>query len=139
MQTILSDHNCEGQAEAIFTVLRYQGYAALLSLNLLFFSDVELDISADDEEVWWLCQEKEYLLLTGNRSAADGSKSLEFTIRRLLHPNSLPVITIANLRRINADQAYCELCAEQLAEIILDLDKVRGVPRLYIPGHAVGR
>lgn len=110
-----------------------------MSINLLFFPDVGLDISADDEIVWQLCQEKGYILLTGNRTATDGAKSLEFTIRRLLQPHSLPIITIANLRRINGDRLYCERCAEQLAEILFELDKVRGVPRLYIPGHAVGR
>ncbi|MFN8488485.1 MAG: hypothetical protein U0350_12875 [Caldilineaceae bacterium] len=136
MPIILSDHNCEGQAEAIFTVLRYQGYAELLSINLLLFSDVGLRISADDEVVWRLCQEKGYLLLTGNRTATDGAKSLELTVRRLLREDSLPIITIANLRRINSDLAYCQLCAERLADIIFDLDRVRGVPRLYIPGYA---
>lgn len=75
MQIVLSDHNCEGQAKAIFHVLRYQGYASLLSLNLLFFPDVGLNISADDEVVWHLCQEKGYLLLTGNLQR-HGVKSL---------------------------------------------------------------
>ncbi len=115
MQIVLSDHNCEGHAEAIFDVLRYQGYASLLSLNLLFFPDVGLHVRADDEVVWRLCQEKGYLLVTGNRTASDGAKSLEFTIRRLLRHDSLPVITIGNLRRVMADRSYCELCAEQLA------------------------
>lgn len=139
MQIILSDHNCEGQAEAIFDVLRYQGYTELLSIDLLFFPDVGLDVSADDEIVWRLCQEKGYLLITGNRTASDGARSLEFTIRRLLREDSLPVITIANLRRINSDLAYCQFCAEKLADIIFDLDRVRGVPRVYIPGHAIRR
>lgn len=139
MQVILSDHNCEGQAETLFNTLRYQGYATLLSINLLFFHDVGLDIRASDEVVWQLCQDKGYLLLTGNRTASDGSGSLEYVIRRLLRPTSLPVITLANLRRIHVDRAYCELCAEELAELIFDLNRVRGTPRLYIPGHALNR
>jgi hypothetical protein len=139
MAVILSDHNCVGQAKAIFDVLRYQGYAALLSLELLFFRDVGLDLSAEDAIVWQLCQKQGYLLLTGNRTASDGFRSLEYTIRRLLTEDSLPVITIGNLRRVNADVEYCRRCAEQLADIIFDLDAVRGVPRLYIPGHAVRR
>ncbi len=44
MQFILSDHNCEGQAKAILHVLRYQGYASLLSIDLLFFHDVGVTI-----------------------------------------------------------------------------------------------
>lgn len=29
MQTVLSDHNCEGQAEAIFQALQHQGFFAV--------------------------------------------------------------------------------------------------------------
>lgn len=41
--------------------------------------------------------------------------------------------------RVMVDSAYCWRCAENLAEIVLDLDRVRGTPRLFIPRHAVAR
>lgn len=139
MQYILSDHNCEGQAEAIFDALRHRGFFPLVPMTLIQFRDIGLDNRTSDREVWQFCQENGYLLLTGNRTTSDGAKSLENVIDQYLKEDSLPVITIGNLGRIKADPTYCWRCAENLVEIVLDLDKVRGTPRLYIPGHAVQR
>ena len=134
MQVILSDHNCEGQASAIFDTLLYDGtWLKLVPMQLKWFQQIGLRVKAKDEEVWQLCQEHGYLLLTGNRTADDKEKSLEFTIQRLVTPNSLPVLTIGNLKRVSADPAYCKACAERLAEIVDELHKYRGVTRLYLP------
>jgi hypothetical protein len=134
MQVILSDHNCEGQARAIFDILEHDGvWLQLVPMKLKWFYQVNLSIKADDEAVWQFCQEQGYLLLTGNRRTDDGEKSLEYVVRRLLTPLSLPVLTIGNLRRVDADPNYCRACAEKLAVIVEDLDKYRGVTRLYLP------
>lgn len=83
--------------------------------------------------MWRFCQDNGYLLLTGNRTAKDGQRSLEFTVRRLVTDTSLPVITIGDLDRILVDRGYCERCAEQLAEIVMDLEeRYLGVTRLYL-------
>lgn len=134
MQVILSDHNCEGQAESLFNVLRYDGsWLELVPMDLLWFHQVGLSENAKDEIVWRLCQERGYLLLTGNRTADDGKNSLEMSVRRLISSNSLPVLTISNLRRVNTDPWYCKACAERLAEIVDELDRYRGITRLYLP------
>ncbi len=134
MQVILSDHNCEGHAKAIFTILLYDSaWLQLVPMQLQWFRDIKLSTKAKDEEVWQLCQDRGYLLLTGNRTASDKNKSLEFAIRRLVTPDSLPVLTIGNLQRVLADPAYCRACAERLAEIVDELHKYRGVTRLFIP------
>lgn len=134
MQTILSDHNCEGHAEAIFNILRYDGlWLELVPMELIWFHQADLSDQANDEIVWRLCQERGYLLLTGNRTTKDGNKSLEMSVRRLVTPDSLPVLTIGNLQRVLADPAYCRACAERLAEIVDELHKYRGVTRLFIP------
>lgn len=134
MQIILSDHNCEGQAKAIVNVLRYDGtWLDLSPIKLIWFRDIDLPISAKDETVWRLCQERRYLLLTGNRTNEDKEKSLEFAIRTLLTSTSLPVITIGNLKRVIPDHVYREQCAERLAEIVYDLEDFRGVMRIFIP------
>ncbi len=134
MQIVLSDHNCEGQAKAIYDVLRYDGtWLELSPIKLFLFDDVDLPISADDEQVWQLCQDRQYLLLTGNRTNKDQEKSLESTIRRFFTPNSLPVITIGNLKRVIPNQVYRTRCAERLAEIVYDLDNFRGTMRIFIP------
>lgn len=134
MQIILSDHNCEGQAEAIFENLRFdKTWLELAPMELMWFKQVGLSDKVEDEEVWRLCQERNILLLTGNRRSVDKERSLEYTIRRLITPDSLPVITIGTLKRVIPDLVYCQRCAERLAEIGYDLETLRGVMRIFIP------
>ncbi len=134
MQVLLSDHNCEGYIQAIFDVLVHDDvWLELVPMKLVWFRDVNLSIKEDDETVWRFCQENNYLLLTGNRSTRDGEKSLELSIRRLVTPTSLPVLTIGNLKRVKADPVYRNQCAESLADIVDNLDNYRGVMRLYLP------
>ena len=134
MQVLLSDHNCEGQARAIFDVLSYRGvWLELAPMELSWFRDVGLSATANDEVVWRFCQEHRYLLLTGNRRTDDLEKSLESVIRRLSMPDSLPVLTIGNLKRVTADLGYRERCAERLTEIVFGLDRYWGSGRLYLP------
>lgn len=133
MQIILSDHNCEGQARDIFKVLEYDGdWLKLVPMELKWFRDVELSDRASDKTVWQFCQKNGYILLTGNRSTKDGSKSLELTIRHLVTPDSLPVLTISNLKRINSDPVYRKRCAEQMAEIVDEIERYRGTMRLFL-------
>jgi hypothetical protein len=134
MQVVLSDHNCAGQAQALFQTLEHQGYLNLVPMQLRLFADVGLAEDADDETVWRLCQKNGYLLLTGNRKATDGDRSLEMVIRRLVTAESLPVVTISSLRRVLSDPAYCHACALRLAEIALDLADYQGLHRIYLPG-----
>ncbi len=134
MQIVLADHNCEGQAEAIFNVLRYdKTWLELVPMSLYWFHQVGLSTKASDQTVWQLCQARGYLLLTGNRTTKDKEKSLEFSIRRLLTPYSLPVLTLGNLKRVSADPNYCRACAERLVEIVDELHRYRGIIRLYLP------
>jgi len=134
MQVILSDHNCEGQARAIFDALMYDGtWLQLVPMELKWFQQIGLPVKTKDEEVWQFCQDRGYILLTGNRTAKDKEKSLELSVRRLITPDSLPVLTIGNLERVLADPTYCRACAERLAEIVDELHKYRGVTRLYLP------
>ncbi len=133
MQIILSDHNCEGQAQRIIFALNRIGLAVVVPIRLALFSDVGLPFNAGDETVWQLCQQENYLLLTGNRRTVDGEQSLELTLRRLYAPSILPVLTISNPNRILYDRDYCDRCAERLAEVVLDLATLRGTTRLYIP------
>jgi hypothetical protein len=136
MQIILSDHNCEGHSEAIFMALRREDWLDMIPIELKWFEDVGLSPKAPDETVWRFCQQDGYLLLTGNRTANDRHKSLEFTIRRLVTPESLPVLTIGNLGAVLGDPDYCLRCAVRLLEIVLDLENLRGITRLFLPGQA---
>ncbi len=133
MQVILSDHNCVGHAEAIFNAIKRLGFLDIAPMVLLRFEQVGLAIDADDEVVWQMCQENGWILLTGNRTRKDGEQSLEAVIRRLLQPDSLPVITIGDLNRVLIDRRYCARCATRLTEIVFDLqERYLGVMRLYL-------
>jgi len=68
MQTVLSDHNCEGQAEAIFQALQHQGFLPFLPMQLLLFTHVRLHIRSGDREVWQFCQDNGHLLLNFGRN-----------------------------------------------------------------------
>jgi hypothetical protein len=131
---ILCDKNCEGHATAIQHALIRKGYVDLLNIEFAVFEDVGLHKKARDEEVWTFCQNQGYLLLTGNRTTTDGDESLEVVTQRLLTENSLPVLTIGDLDRVLKDREYCDLCAETIATIILDLERrYLGTPRIFIP------
>lgn len=134
MQIVLSDHNCEGQARAIFWVLAHHGYLDLVPMELRLFADVGLAKDTNDEDVWRFCQYNDLLLLTGNRKTTDGLHSLEMVIRRDATPGSLPAITISSLRRVLNETDYRDRCAQRLAEIVFDIDNYRGLYRVYIPG-----
>jgi hypothetical protein len=45
----------------------------------------------------------------------------------------LPVITLADSRRIYKDRAYAQHTAEALLEYLIDIESLRGTGRLYIP------
>lgn len=72
------------------------------------------------------------MLLTNNRNA-DGLESLEVAIRENLTFNSLPVFTIANVRRLVTSKEYAKRVAERLYEYLLRIDELRGIGRLYMP------
>ena len=135
MVIVLSDHNCLGQARQLFLVVNQPEYAEI-EVELKSFDDVGLPKEADDETVWKFCQDNGVLLLTGNRSGADGEMSLEAVVRHHYTPEILPVLTISNLKRVIPDKDYCERCALKLLEFVIDMvdeDKYLGVTRLYLP------
>lgn len=129
---ILSDENCIGQVEELFDEFDRLGYVELLEVELVPWEKTELTKGIDDEAIWYFCQQNNYLLITGNRTGNDGERSLEYVIRRLITPTSLPVLTIGNLKRIAVDRRYRIACAQRLADIVFELEIYRGVTRLYL-------
>lgn len=71
------------------------------------------------------------ILLTANRNM-EGEDSLEQVLRKENALNSLPVITIGNVERLG-EPDYHNRCVDRILEIILDIENVIGVGRLYIP------
>ena len=99
---------------------------------MLYFESFELPTTAPDAAVWQACQERQLILVTGNRNA-DAPDSLEVTRRAWNDPSCLPVITIASPRRLIESKAYAVRAVERLLDYLMDLDRYRGAGRLYIP------
>ena len=119
------------QGILLWATMGNEGWLKLLDIPMLTFDDVGLPTDSNDRDVWRFAQDKQLILLTGNRNR-DGADSLEQIIRNENTPNSLPVITIGIVDRLE-ERAYREQCAERLVEIVLSIENYLGVGRIYIP------
>jgi hypothetical protein len=128
---ILADHNLEGQAILLWGTLAAEGWLNLLSLRLVTLQDVSLPLDISDRELWRVAQMQQMILLTSNRRMA-GEDSLEQTIREESTTASWPVLTIANVDRLD-ERAYRERCASRLVEVMIDIENYRGAGRIFIP------
>ena len=122
---ILLDHHMKKQGILLWATMGNEGWLKLLDIPMLTFDDVGLPIDSNDREVWRFSQTKQLILLTGNRNK-DGAEPLEQTIRDENTPNSLPVITVEIVDRLE-ESAYREQCAERLVEIILNIENYLGI------------
>jgi hypothetical protein len=135
MIQVMCDQDVLGLAQAVLARCRQPDWKPVwdeLGIEVITFADLRLDVDAADAEIWIACQTNQIVLLTGNRNA-EGPDSLEVTIRKRNAPDSLPVFTFADLRRLKHDRAYQELVAERLLEKLIDLDALRGTGRIYLP------
>jgi hypothetical protein len=96
------------------------------------FADVGLRPDSPDTDVWRLCQTEGLLLVTANRNHR-GPDSLEAIIRAENTSDSLPVVTIGDQQALLVDKDYVERVAVRILEIAWDVEKLRGVGRLYAP------
>ena len=83
-------------------------------------------------EIWQCCQAQDLILITDNRND-DSPTSLEATIRRFGTPSSLPVFTIADLRKFREDRDYAERVVASFYDYLQRIDEIRGTGRLYLP------
>lgn len=127
----LIDHNLIGEIDLLTGALLATGWLTLVEIQLVTFAEVELPYDLDDHSLWRFVQMRGMILLTENRNM-DGPDSLEETMRRECEPTFLPVVTISSRRRLG-DVHYRRHCAERLIEIVIDLERYRGVSRVYIP------
>jgi hypothetical protein len=135
MLAIVSDNDVRGHVSRLVAIAQGQPWAEFwheLECALWTFEDLGLPSGASDAAMWRACQEKRVLLVTGNRNA-EGPDSLESTIRQNNRPDCLPVLTLADPRRILHDRDYAELVVERLFRILIDLQQVLGTGRLFLP------
>jgi predicted nuclease of predicted toxin-antitoxin system len=127
----LIDHNLKGQAVLIWGIIAAEGWLDLVSIRFITFEEVGMPIDSSDCAVWQFAQDNQMILITANRNMK-GTDSLEQTIREENTADSLPIVTIGNLDRLD-ERNYRERCAARLIEIVLDIENYMGVGRLFIP------
>jgi hypothetical protein len=131
---ILTDNDVIGAVRAFRRILESPEWAnltATLELQFIDLKDVELPTDAPDGAVWQSSQEVGALLITGNRSSGEGS--LDRTITEQAGPESLPVLTIGDPRRVIRDPVYTRECALSLLDFVERIETLRGTGRLFIP------
>jgi hypothetical protein len=131
---ILTDNDVIGAVRAFRRILEspeWVALAAALELQFIELKDVELPTDALDGAVWQRSQDVGALLITGNRSS--GAGSLDQTIAEQAGPESLPVLTIGDPRRVMRDPVYARECALSLLDFVERIETLRGTGRLFIP------
>jgi len=132
---ILADVNTRGPVEDLVREMQGANWLEFwihLGLTLFHFEDLGLRQDATDLEIWQKCQENQLILITDNRNK-NSPDSLEATIQQYNMPGSLPVFTIADLRKFRKSRAYAQRVLEKLYEFLLDIERLRGTGRLYLP------
>jgi hypothetical protein len=131
VNTILVDHDIEGQVLTLWGALAAEGWLEICPLRLVTFVQIGLPVDSSDRIVWQFAQAHGLMLLTHNRNMKD-EHSLEQTIREENTPASLPVLTIGRVERLR-ERAYRKRCVVRLVEISLDIEQYLGAGRLFIP------
>jgi len=103
-----------------------------LAVSIYTFADVGLAGNTSDAVIWRLCQQRELVLITGNRNK-EGPDSLEATLQNENVADSLPVFTVADSERVRHSREYAERVATRALEYLMEIDRVRGTGRLYLP------
>jgi predicted nuclease of predicted toxin-antitoxin system len=132
---ILADVHMTSDVEGLVAAMQREPWTEFweyLGLVLYRFEDVGLTPTSTDLEIWQRCQAEELILITNNRNE-DSADSMETAIHTLNTPISLPVFTIGNLPRFQKSRAYAERVLKTLMDYLLDIDRVRGAGRLYLP------
>jgi hypothetical protein len=132
---MLADINIQGHVELLRHVWEspyWQDVWNDLATPVLTFADVGLPADASDALIWQFCQQQQLILITANRND-EGPDSLEATIRTYNSPDSLPVLTLADPDQLRQSKAYTGRVAERIMEYLIDLDKIHGTGRLYVP------
>ncbi len=131
----MADNDVTGQFEAILHVGQGEDWRQVwesLGLLVLTFENIGLPRTAPDLTVWQTCQDLQIALLTANRRSRE-PESLEATIRSRNQATSLPVFTISDAGRVFKDGGYATRVAVRFLQYLMDIDKVRGTGRLYLP------
>ena len=134
MIVLLADADVNGQIVRLVQRMQKEpwiGFWNDLQMSSVSFADVGLDPADSDAVVWRRCQEKRLILLTSNRND-DGTDSLQNTIQTCNTPQSLPVFTISDAKRVPKDRDYAAEVIWSLFEYSFDLDDLLSARGVFI-------
>lgn len=135
MPTIMADHDVEGHLQHLIRLWSSEEWNELwraLACHIETFQRLGIPLTMPDAEIWRLCQQRQIVLLTGNRNA-EGDDSLEATIRREGGDDCLPVLTISDPDRLLRDRQYADRVAERAIDYLQSIEGLRGTGRLFVP------
>ena len=142
MQGVIADADFLGHFERLLAVVQSEEwlpYWDSLRLQVFDFAALGLKHDTRDRIVWNRCQERDLVLITGNRND-DGPDSLESTIREAISL-SLPVFTVGDAQRVLEDASYARAVAVDLLDYLFTLrerpERLLGIGRIYLPKNAV--
>jgi Domain of unknown function (DUF5615) len=133
--TILLDENLEGYAAYLTRLVfspEWSEISSMLGVRIVTLEQVGLSKGTPDEQIWELCQQQQFFLVTDNRNE-EKPDSLERMIRTNNRPTSLPVFTISDVNRFRNEHNYVEAVVAKLLEYLFDADNILGAGRLYLP------
>ncbi len=129
---LLADNDVVGAVRVFQRILESPEWSEWTSaLEFTELRDAGLPRDAPDAAVWQRSQDIGALLITGNRSS--GEDSLDQTIQEQGRPESLPVLTIGDPRRVIRDPVYARECAMSLLDFVERIETLRGTGRLFLP------
>ncbi len=137
LQGLLADVNVQGHLSHLARRLDSLGLLAILEslgLRLATFADLPIAPDLDDRSLWNRCQSGGWVLFTENRNQ-DGTDSLQSTLADSWRAGHLPILTLANKRKFEADRRYADRVATDVAEILFGI--VQGEfldqSRIFVP------
>ena len=141
MNGLLFDINIQGYSAHFahsFTALDLLDFWTVADLSVRTVADLGYPREVRDRVIWNRCQADGLVLVTENRTA-DDADSLQATIADSLTPDSLPVLTLANVQRFRTDRRYALIVADTFLTTVTDTlaGLNRGVGRLFLPPRPV--
>lgn len=135
MPAIMADHDVEGDSDIVLRTLTSGEWRELwneLNYGVESFRSLGISDNTSDVDLWRLCQERQIILITGNRNRV-GPNSLQYAIEQFNTPACLPVFTIGVPGRAIRSQDYLHRIVARLLEYLIDVESFRGTGRLYLP------
>lgn len=135
MKGILADVQMIGDIGPLIGAMQREPWTEFwnyLGLVLYRFEDVGLTPASTDLEIWLRCQAEQLILVTDNRNE-DSADAMGAVIRVHGTPASLPIFTIGKLGRFQSNREYADRVVKTFYEYLIDIDRVRGAGRLYLP------